>query len=160
MICKYILGIDPGIQGGISVYSSVQGRISKVFNMPQTPADIYSLLQSILAEVPDDTGIYAFMELVGQGMPGQSSSATAKFARHNGHLDMALYALGIPTTLVTPQKWQKHFSNQLGSSKGLTHTQWKNRLKNLAQRRCPYLSNITLKTADAALIALYGAEIS
>lgn len=155
---RFILGIDPGASGGIAVYDRQGGVVVRTIAMPDTPPDIYEALKSIRDDLAQGD-IVAVMEKVGQGMPGQSSSATAKFARHNGHLDMALYALGIPTTLVTPQKWQHHFSNQIGLSKGLAKNDWKNKLKALAQAQCPYLNNITLKTADAILIALYGGNI-
>ena len=146
-----IIGIDPGEKGGIAVlhYNKLV-----TYNMPGTYPDIYRLLESIKKEAPDSKVI---LERVALGLPGQSSSATAKFARHNGHIEMALYALGFPTEEVTPQKWMKHYSNQTGSSKGLTKTQWKNKLKSLAQALYPN-NTITLNTADAVLLAHY--EIS
>ena len=99
--------------------------------------------------------IVCYMEKVGQGMPGQSSKATATFARHCGHLDMALLALGIPTNTVTPNKWEKSY--QIGLSTGLGKTEWKNRLKAKAQQLFPQLGKrVTLATCDALLLAEYG----
>jgi crossover junction endodeoxyribonuclease RuvC len=144
------IGIDPGASGGICVYED--GKIM-TFNMPDTYPDIYGLLKR-LADVPD---VCAVLEDVGHGLPGQSSSATAKFARHNGHLEMALYALGIPTVKATPQRWQKMFSNSIGSSKGCEKREWKNRLKQLAQQMFPG-TKVTLNTADAILLAVYGSK--
>ena len=94
-----------------------------------------------------------YLEKVGFGMPGQSSKATATFARHNGHLEMALLSLGIKTVEVTPQKWQKHY--QLGKSSEFTNTEWKNRLKACAQQLFPR-EKVTLAVADALLLAEYG----
>ena len=68
---------------------------------------------------------------------------------------MALYALGVKTVKVTPQKWQKYYSNTLGKSTGLSKNEWKNKLKGLAQQMFPHLK-VTLNTADAILIANYG----
>ena len=99
------------------------------------------------------------LEDVGHGMPGQSSKATAVFARHNGHLEMALYALGIRTVKVTPQKWQKSYSNSLGKSKDCEKKEWKNKLKGLAQQMFP-TEKVTLKNADAMLIACYGSTMN
>ena len=96
-----------------------------------------------------------YLEDVGQGIPGQSSRATATFARHNGHLEMALYALHIPVVKVKPSMWVKYYSNTIGKSTGLSKTEWKNRLKQEAQRRFPYLK-VTLKNSDALLIGEYG----
>lgn len=144
-----ILGIDPGQKGGFAVISV--GMV-KLYNMPSTMTEIFTLLREIKQLFPD---VIVFLEDVGQGIPGQSSKATATFARHNGHLEMALYALELPTEKVTPAKWQKHYSNTIGTSKGKTKTQWKNILKDEAQRRYPNVK-LTLNTADALLIADYG----
>lgn len=150
---KVILGIDPGAAGGICLYQD--GGIT-TFKMPETYADIYDFLEGITAQcLPGE--VVAILEDVGHGMPGQSSKATAVFARHNGHLEMALYALGIPTTKVTPQKWQKFFSNSLGKSKDYEKREWKNKLKGLAQQMFPG-TKVTLATADSILLACYGSK--
>lgn len=146
---KTIIGIDPGAAGGIAV---LKGSQIETHNMPETYPDIYNLLASLKN---DDT--IAILEDVGHGIPGQSSKATAVFARHNGHLEMALYAIGIPTVKVTPQKWQKHYSNSMGKSKDYEKREWKNKLKGLAQQMFPSVK-VTLKNADAILIAYYGNE--
>lgn len=149
-----IIGIDPGASGGIAVLK--ESRLM-VYNMPETYPDIYNLLAS-LAEKHREEGLLAVMEDVGHGIPGQSSRATAVFARHNGHLEMALYALGIRTIKVTPQKWQKYYSNSLGKSSQHEKRVWKNMLKGLAQQMFPS-EKVTLKNADAILIANYGASL-
>ena len=147
-----VMAIDPGLKGGIAV---LEGDKLYTFPMPQTYPDIFEVLKGL----QEDFGITkCVLEKVGSGLPGQSSKATATFARHNGHLEMALYALGIQTEEVTPQKWQKFYSNQIGSSKGLTKTEWKNKLKGLAQRLYPR-EKVTLNTADAILLAHYGKSI-
>lgn len=146
---KVIAGVDPGEKGGIAV---LDGDTLYTFKMPIGYPDIYIVLKGL----QEDFNITrAVLEKVGQGMPGQSSKATATFARHCGHLEMALYALGIPTEEVTPQKWQKAYSNSIGTAKGLTKTEWKNKLKGLAQRLYPS-EKVTLNTADAILLAHYG----
>lgn len=143
------LSLDPGEKGGIAV---LDGNEMHTYKMPTTYPDIYIVLKGL----QEDFNITrAVLEKVGQGMPGQSSKATATFARHCGHLEMALYALGIPTEEVTPQKWQKAYSNSIGTAKGLTKTEWKNKLKGLAQRLYPS-EKVTLNTADAILLAHYG----
>lgn len=149
---RTVIGIDPGAAGGICVYHD-DGTMD-IHVMPDSFPDIYDLLSEVRTGCGSGN-IKAFLEDVGHGMPGQSSSATAKFARHNGHLEMALYALGIPTVKVTPQKWQKFYSNTLGKSSSYEKREWKNRLKTLAQQMFPS-EKITLKTADAVLIADYG----
>ena len=149
-----VIGIDPGLNGGIAIVYSTDGLIN-TFKMPETYPDIYNLLHNI--KLTSANGVRCVLEDVGKGVPGQSSKATATFARHNGHLEMALYALGIPTEKVTPQKWQKFYSNSVGKSTGLSKTEWKNKLKGLAQSLYP-TEAITLNTADAVLIAHYGKQ--
>ena len=152
---KYVIGIDPGAKGGIAVLDD-SGAVASVVKMPETPQDILSYLRDVQqrSDVFGDV-VTCYMEAVGFGMPGQSSSATAKFARHCGHLEMALLALGIPTNTVTPQKWEKTY--QLGKSSGYSKSEWKNKLKAKAQQLFPRLGNkITLATADCLLIAEYG----
>lgn len=149
---KTIIGIDPGVHlGGIAVFSNGD---MEAFSMPEGFTEIFDFLREIRnRDLTQET--VAVLEDVGKGIPGQSSKATATFARHNGHLEMALYALGIRSEKVTPQKWQKAYSNTVGNSKGKTKTEWKNILKNEAKRRYPNIK-ITLATSDAILIADYG----
>lgn len=152
---KLIIGIDPGKNGGIAVLFD-NGAVMDATKMPDTPQDIMAFLRDV--QVVADTyskSVVCYMEAVGFGMPGQSSSATAKFARHCGHLEMALLALGIQTNTVTPNKWEKVY--QLGKSSEFSKTEWKNRLKAKAQQLFPLLGKrITLATCDALLLAEYG----
>ncbi len=146
------IGIDPGNSGGVAVL----GAVTEIHNMPETYPDIYNLFRDIRERYNGE--LLAVLEDVGHGLPGQSSKATAVFARHNGHLEMALYALGIRTVKVTPQKWQRSYSNSLGKSSQCEKREWKNRLKGLAQQMFPS-EKVTLKNADALLIANYGKGI-
>lgn len=154
MTTKVTIGIDPGANGGIAVLTDM-GEVVFLIKMPPTPADLHEFLTELCTMCKrDDVTLTAYMEDVGHGMPGQSSRATAMFARHCGHLEMALLSLGIRTETVTPAKWQKVF--QLGKSSG-DKTEWKNKLKAKAQQLFPVISRqITLATADALLIAEYG----
>ncbi len=151
-MARVTIGIDPGNSGGVAV----TGAATETHNMPETYPDIYNLFKDIKERFGDD--LLAVLEDVGHGMPGQSSKATATFARHNGHLEMALYALGIRTVKVTPPKWQRAYSNSLGRSSQCEKREWKNRLKGLAQQMFPS-EKVTLKNADALLIANYGKGI-
>jgi len=71
------------------------------------------------------------------------------FGRNHGFTLGLLSALYIRTELITPQQWQKRLF--LGTSKGMSPVQWKNKLKAEAQRLYPDIK-VTLKTADALLI--------
>ena len=148
----YIIGIDPGLAGGI-VCLGAGGNVIEIRKMPETPYDILEFVRRFAQGGLFGGGVTCYMEKVGLGMPGQSSKATATFARHCGHLEMALLSLGIKTVEVTPQKWQKHY--QLGKSTDYSKTEWKNRLKSCAQQLFPK-EKVTLAVADALLIAEYG----
>ena len=149
MEMKIVIGIDPGINGGIAVLGD-GGVVLDAVRMPATMMDIYDYLRGV---VSNSVRAVCYMEKVGMGMPGQSSKATATFSRHCGHLEMALLALGVQTYEVTPQKWMKALG--MGSSKGFSKTEWKNKLKGVAQQLFP-AQKVTLSTSDALLIAVYG----
>ena len=143
------LGIDPGNKGAMALLDC-EGRIIESIKMPQTPMDILTTLESICGTAGD---LVCYIEDVGNGMPGQSSKATATFARHNGHLEMALLALRIPTEKITPAKWQK--SLNLLTKKNERKTAHKARIKAWSQRMFPSIS-VTLANSDALAIAYYG----
>ena len=151
---KFYIGIDPGINNGTGQCGGIvvldrDDSVVEICKMPETPQDILDFLGEYSGR-----DAVCVLEDVGHGIPGQSSRATATFARHNGHLEMALLALSIRTEKVTPQKWQKIY--QLGSSKGIDKRVWKNKLKAKAQQLFPSLGKrITLSTCDALLLAEY-----
>lgn len=152
---KVFIGVDPGFSGGVAI---LKNDDIETINMPEEFTDIYEMFLEIKEKYSNDE-LIAVMENVGHGIPGQSSKATASFARHNGHIEMALYALHIRTVKVTPQKWQKYFSNSIGSAPGENERkekkEWKNKLKSLARQMYPD-AKATLYTADAILLADYG----
>ena len=88
-------------------------------------------------------GLMAVIEKVGFHRPGNSAVSTAKFARHCGHLEAALYSAGIPFEKVAPSTWMKALG-ALPADK----TARKNAIKEQVARRFPHLA-VTLKTADA-----------
>ena len=88
-------------------------------------------------------GLMAVIEKVGFHRPGNSAVATAKFARHCGHLEAALYTWGIPYTEVSPAVWMRALGT-LPKDKA----DRKRAIKEIVARRFPHLT-ITLKTSDA-----------
>jgi hypothetical protein len=137
-----ILAIDPGKHGGLAIGNP--GQTPKLIPMPETPHDIVEAFEShrptklILEEVGGYVG--------GMGQPG---SAMFTFGRNFGVLLGIAAALKVPTVLVRPQKWQKVLG--LGTSNGMSKTEWKNKLKAKAQQLYP-TTKITLDTSDACLI--------
>ena len=140
-----IIAIDPGNNGGITIYSAEDKRVIESIKMPPTPQELLNLLR-----------IYSFnsvcyLEKV-QGLPGMSGGGMFTFGRGYGHLEMALLCCKIPTVSVTPQKWQKEL--QLGNRGNKSTTEWKNKLKAKAEQLFPYL-RITLAVSDSLLILQY-----
>ncbi len=142
-----ILAIDPGASGGFAWNTQETIGAQK---MPSTEGDIVSFMRGF------NTKEYTvFMEEVG-GFIGkaQPGSAMFTFGRNTGFLIGVIMALGFRLEMVRPQKWQKDLG--LGTAKGCaSKTEWKNKLKALAQRKFPTVDKITLATSDALLILDY-----
>lgn len=149
-----VIGIDPGAGGGVAwIDTGREAHRAAAVAMPAGVGDLLSLLRSLAGGGP----VLCFLEDVGHGMPGQSSKATATFARHCGHVEMALVAAGVPVEKVSAARWQNHL--RLRSRPGESRSSHKGRIKGAMQQRWPALAPVvTLATADALAIATYGAE--
>ena len=139
------LGVDPGQNGGlVAYYNHVLVEASK---MPATERDIWEWFR-----LKNQINAMAVIEKV-HSMPKQGVASSFKFGYHYGLLRMALIGNRIPFEEVTPRAWQKGLDIPPRKSSE-SPTQWKNRLKGLAQQYFPG-EKVTLATADALLIALY-----
>lgn len=143
---RKIIAIDPGAQGGIAIFSVDKDRLIEVVKMPDTPQDLLDLISKY------QINSKCYLEKVG-GLPGMGGSSMFNFGKGFGHLEMALLCRKIPTTEVTPQKWQKAL--QLGTKGHKSTSQWKNKLKEKAQQLYPKVPKITLAISDALLILEY-----
>ena len=146
---KGTLAIDPGSLGGLAFISEF--NTVSVYKMPETPKDLYDLLKSFT----DKYIVECHMEKVA-GRPGMGGAAMFNFGKGYGHLEMALLALEIKTTTLSPQKWQK--TMMIGNASGLSKTEWKNKLKAKAQQLFPSV-RVTLWSADALLILEYAKNL-
>ena len=135
---KPILCIDPGASGGMAIFG-LDGCVEAV-PMPEGMTAQIDAIRNLAVANPSITAI---LEKVGFHRPGNSAVATAKFARHCGHLEAALYSVGIPFEEVSPGVWMKALG-ALPADK----TARKNAIKEQVARRFPHL-DVTLKTADA-----------
>lgn len=145
MLPMIIVAIDPGANGGIAW--SVGGGLAAAEQLPDSPHELADRFRELLNEGLvvlhlEEVGGYAG----GAGAPG---SAMFNFGRNFGQIIGVAAALGIRIEMVKPQKWQKALG--LGTSTGLTKTQWKNKLKLKAQQLYPHLK-VTLASSDALLI--------
>ena len=140
-----VIGIDPGISGGLAFISENEVKAVK---MPETERDIWDCINAEIQKCKYWKDILIIIEKV-HAFPGkQGISSTWKFAQNYGFLRGLVVALECQLIDISPQKWMKEFV--ITSSKGKTKTQHKNELKQKAQQFFPQLK-ITLATSDALL---------
>lgn len=146
-----ILGIDPGVTGAVAFYFPEAPDRIAVDDVPVAGGEISAphLASLIRRYAPT----MAVIEKVA-AMPKQGVVSVFNFGRSYGDVRGVVGALNIPLHFVTPQKWKKHF--------GLTSDKDMSRM--LAIRMFPGAADhFKLKKhdgrAEAALIALYGAEV-
>jgi crossover junction endodeoxyribonuclease RuvC len=155
-----VCAVDPGITGAIAVWNTTNDEL-ELFDMPivtlkrdkRTASEVSAQL---LSEMIAGRGIgYGVVEKVA-AMPGQGVSGMFSLGRSLGVVEGVLASYDIPTRLVPPQTWQKHFS-----LKGKKHDADGSR--NLAMQRFPqHAAQFARKKdngrADAALVALWYVE--
>lgn len=136
------IGIDPGINGGISWIDSTGGIA--VEKMPDTILDLWELIGSI--KVNAGNAVKAYLETV-HSSPQMGVKSAFTFGNGYGHLEMALTAAGIPFERVRPQVWQKEMGCLTKGDKNVS--------KRKAQELFPG-TKVTHAIADSMLIAAYG----
>ena len=140
-----IIGIDPGVNGGFAVLDE-EGKVVECIPMPETDHDINDFF------IRHEDADCAYLEQV-HSMSGQGVASTFKFGMGYGFLRAMLTAHKIRWIDITPNKWQSALG--IKAIKDESKTSHKNRLKGMAQQLFPK-QKITLKTADALLLAYYG----
>ena len=146
---KKCIGIDPGKGGGIAI---ITDETVQIHNCPRTVEDMATLIGLCL----NDVSAYrtkVFLEKV-WSFPTDGRAGSFSFGENYGQWQGILASHEIEPTLVTPKMWQSHFEIQKGLKKDIR----KKILKQIAKDRCPNIKKVTLKTADALLIAIYGLE--
>jgi len=141
------IGIDPGSASGYIAVITDTGYERFAFKNT-TLREMYVFLLKY------STFSYCVLEKV-WGIPGMSVKAVSSFILNKGHIEAMLTATLTPWRDETPMTWMKFYG--MKKQKEETKTAWKNRLKDLAERRMP-LAPITMENADAFLIALYCKE--
>lgn len=133
-----VVGIDPGLSGGIAI---CRENNVVAYKMPETERDIMDLLDSWAFDEPT-----VFLEKVGP-MPKQGVVSVWKFSANYNFLRGVITALRYPLYQVTPQTWQKDMSCRTGGDKNIS--------KGAAQRLFPKIK-VTHSIADALLIMEWG----
>lgn len=162
------IGIDPGQNGGLAAVNG-SGRVLCAIAMPDTERDVWNWFYQWSTYSSSNPGfmvgdIYACIELV-HSMPQQGVASSFKFGKHFGSVRMAAIAAGLSIQGVQPVKWMRSMGispatkKKVKTKKGkiklkVDKVAHKNNLKARAQEVFPK-QNVTLKTADALLLAEY-----
>ena len=151
-----IIGIDPGITGGISVLENK--RIIEVYDMPTMIDGKKNKRQVNGAQVTNiirerlDGGkeIIVVVEHV-NAMPGQGVTSMFNFGQSFGVIKGICSALSIPIYFVRPTKWKKHF-NLIKTHKDASRTKVIEIYPNISSKLSRKKDS---NKADAILIARY-----
>ena len=145
---KTIIGIDPGMSGGIAWIADGKPCVEK---MPETLQDLWELIRNIRGprHWTPEPECRAYIESV-HSSPQMGVTSAFTFGQGFGRLEMALTAAGIPFERVTPQKWQKALVCLTKGDKNVS--------KRRAQELFPQMK-CTHATSDALLIMEYGRRI-
>lgn len=115
----YIIGIDPGVNGGIATIKGTELRLVKrcphVKIKTKTDYDVQGMADIIKPYSGLNACIH--LELV-HSFPGQGVTSMFNFGKGYGMWLMAAAAYGMPIFLVTPQQWKKKILVNTDKSKG------------------------------------------
>ena len=155
----YIIGIDPGISGGIVALNGKTGtpHIVDISPMPAGPHELLAHFVYLgFPGVSNRTETRIFIENV-HSMPTDGVRAAFTFGQGLGRLEGVMAALGLPEPLkVNPKQWMDYSSMKRNTDE--KKYDFKKRIKELAVTLVPkdWKDKITLKTCDAYMIAMYG----
>ena len=116
---SYVIGIDPGISGAISVFDWYTKSLLEVYDMPTLEVDsgktkkrhISAVTLRDILEIYSDS--HVVVEKVG-AMPGQGVVSMWNFGRSAGIIEGVVAALRMSSTYVTPQTWTKAVGRAAG----------------------------------------------
>ena len=151
-----IIGIDPGLSGGIAVLENL--KVLNIYDMPvmsegkknKRQLNSAQLVTLIKENIKTNEETVVVVEQV-NAMPGQGVTSMFNFGQSYGILKGICSAMQLPMYFVRPAKWKKYF-NLINSEKDASRTK--------AIEIFPYFSgNLSKKKdsnkADAILIASY-----
>lgn len=147
MTAKAVLGVDPGVRGGMALLRA-DGTIASVwvFRPENTEDEVVEAVQDAVTLLRAYSSLECAFERVGY-MPSDGGKGAFTFGSINGLLRGALLALGVRPRYVYPQAWQTEMECLSGGSKNVT--------KLRAQQLFPG-ERVTHGSADALLIAEAG----
>ena len=151
-----IIGIDPGLSGGIAVLDDL--KIFDVYDMPimsegkknKNQLNSAQLVNIIKKNIISNEDTFLIVEQV-SAMPGQGVTSMFNFGQTFGSIKGICAALNLPIFFVRPAKWKKHF-DLINSSKDASRT----KVIEMYPSISPRLSKKKdVNKADAILIARY-----
>ena len=121
-----IIGIDPGLSGGIAVLDDL--KIFDVYDMPimsegkknKNQLNSAQLVNIIKKNIISNEDTFLIVEQV-SAMPGQGVTSMFNFGQTFGSIKGICAALNLPIFFVRPAKWKKHF-DLINSSKDASRT--------------------------------------
>ena len=124
IVMKYIIGIDPGLNGGMAVIEQDNGSLIHVADTPTAKVQSGKKTKSVHIESEMANLLKAYstgeamaaIELV-HAMPKQGVVSQFNFGMGFGLWIGMLAALQIPYTKVTPKRWKKHMLDGMGKEK-------------------------------------------
>ena len=110
---KFIIGIDPGVNGAIAIIED-NGKLVQVFDMPaievlignKTKRRVSPEILAAKLKLYADQGARAWVEQV-NAMPGQGVTSMFAFGEAFGLARGVLSGLRVPTYTVQPARWKK-----------------------------------------------------
>jgi crossover junction endodeoxyribonuclease RuvC len=155
-----VLGIDPGIAGGLAIVEIDNGTATRLIDCIDIPTvgvkakervDVLAVRKWLETYQPD----HAVIER-GQAMPRQGASSGYKYGRSVGSLEATVTLLEIPLTIVEPTAWKKfHGLQGCGGDKEASRQR---ALQLFPSTHALLARKMDHGRAEAALIARYGAE--
>ena len=154
-----IIGIDPGLSGGIAILEN--NKIKEIFDMPvmadgkknKRQLNSALLAQLIKDSIKDIDDSVIVVEQV-NAMPGQGVTSMFNFGQTFGAIKGICAALNLPIFFVRPAKWKKHFE-LINSSKDASRTKVIEMYPSIAEKLS---KKKDVNKSDAILIAKYYSE--
>lgn len=147
---KFIIGIDPGKNGGLVALSN--GKIVSLAKMPQSPEELVEHFIFLgFPNIRHNVDVRLVIEDV-HSMPTDGSRQAFTFGRGVGQIEGVLASFNITPIKVRPQVWQAYFKLKRDSDE--SKYDYKKRIKSKAISLSK-TKKLSLETADAYLIALW-----
>jgi len=115
----YIIGVDPGLQGGITILDGKKDNMN-VFPMPiktitkgtkKKPKKVNEIdcqgIVDLLSSYKDKNVLFVIERVTARG--GEAPNRAFNFGYGWGYIQGVAWTLGFEVKIVTPQKWKKSF---------------------------------------------------